>query len=56
MKWYSLREAAEALGIKVRTVREWVRLGKIEAEKDEGGWRWKIKDSEIRRLSDENKD
>ena len=52
---YSLREAAELLGIKVRTIREWIRTGKIQAEKENGGWYWRVPETEIRRLN-ENKD
>ena len=52
---YGLREAATMLGIKVRTLREWIRLGKIEAVKDSNEWYWKIPESEIVRKLDENK-
>lgn len=53
---YSLREAALLLGIKVRTLREWIKLGKIEASKKENGWYWEISESEIvKRLGNENK-
>ena len=47
MKYYTLREAARLLGIQVRTIREWVKLGKIKAEKAENGWYWKIPEEEI---------
>ena len=45
----TLKEAADLLGIRVRTMREWVRNGKIEAEKDENGWRWIIREEEVGR-------
>jgi len=51
MKHYTLREAAIALGIRVRTAREWIKSGKIKAVKAENGWYWKIPESEIERLS-----
>lgn len=34
----TIREAAEALGLKVRTIREWIRKGKIEAGKIGSKW------------------
>ena len=49
-KRYSLREAAPLLGIKVRTLREWIRLGKIQAIKYEVSNRWYITQSEIERV------
>lgn len=57
MRTYSLREAAQLLGIKVRTIREWIKLGKIKAEKSENDWYWMISESEIaRKLADDHKD
>ena len=52
-KRYNLRQAAELLGIKVRTVREWIRLDKIKAEKYECSNRWFITEGEISRLRGE---
>lgn len=43
----TLTEAAKALGIRVRTMREWIKLGKIHAEKAENGWYWMIPEEEI---------
>lgn len=51
MKYYTLQEAAITLKIRVRTVREWIKSGKIKAVKAENGWYWKIPESEIERLS-----
>ena len=48
-KGYSIVQAAEAIGIKVRTVREWIRTGKIKAYKREGSNRWIIPEGEIQR-------
>lgn len=57
MKYYTLREAAAIFGIKVRTMREWLRKGKIKAERSENDWYWKIPETEIMRLQeDDNKD
>lgn len=49
-KGYNLRQAAEALGIKVRTARRWVSIGKIKGKKIPGTKRWLILESEIKRL------
>ena len=43
----TIRQTADALGLKVRTIRQWVRLGKIKAEKH--GQYWYIFDDEIMR-------
>ena len=44
--WYTIIEAAPMLGIKVRTVREWIRMGKIQARKGAKG-KWYISEEEI---------
>lgn len=49
-KNYSIREAAEVLGIKVRTVREWLRRGIVHGKKYENCPMWFIPESEIKRL------
>ena len=49
-KGYNLREVADLLGIKVRTARYWVRIGKINAQKITGTTRWIVFESEIKRL------
>ena len=57
MKMYKMREAAAIFGIKVRTLRQWVRDGKVKAERDGNDWYWLISESEIkRRLSEINAD
>lgn len=53
--YYTIREAANLLGIKVRTVREWIRFGKLNGEKDSKSKRWKIPQNEIERLMNANK-
>ena len=50
---YNVNQAAEALGIKVRTIRQWIHTGKIKAGKYPVSNRWYIAESEIRRLRDE---
>lgn len=47
---YNLNQVADLLGIKVRTVREWVKNGKIRANKLAGSTRWAVSESEIARL------
>ena len=52
-KRYNIKQASELLGIKVRTVREWIKLGKLKAEKYEVSNRWFIYESEIKRVRGE---
>lgn len=49
-KGYNLIQVADALGLKVRTVRQWVKDGKIKATKIPQSRRWIVKESEILRL------
>ena len=53
---YSIRQASVLLGIKVRTVREWIRKGKLRAKKDAHSRRWSISEAEIKRLTNGNED
>ncbi len=52
--YYSTKEAAELLGKRPYTVREWCRLGRINAEKAEFGRgldeEWRISHEEIERI------
>jgi len=50
---YNIRQASTMLGVKVRTIREWIRTGKIEAVKSPKSGRWIIDDCEIRRIKEE---
>lgn len=52
-KNYSIKQASALLGVKVRTVREWIKVGKIKARKYEVSNRWFIPESEIVRLTGE---
>jgi predicted site-specific integrase-resolvase len=56
MEKYNIRDTAQMCGVKVRTVRDWIRRGKIRAEKQENGWYWHIPSSEIKRIRHEDKD
>ncbi len=49
---YGIREAAIRLGMKARTVREWIRNGKIKAHKNTSG-KWVIMESEVGRIIEE---
>ena len=55
-EFYNVRQVANLLGIKVRTVREWIHKGKIIAQKYEVSKRWYVSESEIRRIRNDNKD
>ena len=46
---YGIIEAAVRLGMKARTVREWIRNGKIKAHKNTSG-KWVIMENEIERI------
>lgn len=47
---YNIRQASVELGVKVRTIREWIRSGKIKAVKYNGGTKWYISEEEISRI------
>ena len=51
---FGIVEAAKLLGIKPRTVREWIRNGKLKAHKPAGSYKWLISESEIDRLNSKN--
>lgn len=50
MKSYTIRQASSVLEMSVRTLREWVRNGKIKAVKYPGSNIWRIPESEITRV------
>lgn len=52
-KNYSIKEVAEVLGIKVRTVRDWLRRGIIKAKKYKNSPMWFISESEIEKIQKE---
>lgn len=47
---YSLREVAVACDVKVRTVREWIRKGKIQGYKVENSRHWRFAEDELNRV------
>jgi len=47
---YNLLQVADFLGLKVRTVRQWIHDGKLKATKLEGSRRWVVSESEIKRI------
>lgn len=49
-KFYNLRKTSELLGIKVRTLRDWIVKGKIVAIKYPNGRKWFVSENEIERL------
>lgn len=57
-RYYSLKQTAPLLGIKIRTVREWVKKGQLKAVKMQGSRLWVVPESEILKLqgakNDEN--
>lgn len=54
-KMYNVRQTSNLLGIKVRTVREWIRNGKLKAGKYDVSNRWFVPESEIERLTNGQK-
>ncbi len=57
MDWCNIKEAAKMCGVKVRTVRQWIRDKKIAAKKADNGWYWLISKSELeaKELLNDNK-
>ena len=49
-KAYNIKQSAELLGIKPRTVRQWIYDGKISAIKINGTRYWLIFESQIKKL------
>jgi excisionase family DNA binding protein len=49
--FYNIRHASTLLGVKVRTIREWIKNGKLNAIKYPASNRWYIPASEIDRLT-----
>lgn len=50
-KMYTVRMTSRALGLQERTIREWIRNGKINAVKYEGSRVWHIPENEIKRVA-----
>lgn len=49
-KYYSVRQVANQLGLKTRTVREWIRAGKLLGTKYGVSNRWFVSEAEVKRL------
>lgn len=49
-KEYDLQEASQFLCVQVRTLREWVKNGKIKAKKYSGSGKWIVSREEIERI------
>ena len=49
-QYYKMEELAKLLNVKVRTTREWAKLGKIKAKKIPGTKAWIIPVEEVERL------
>jgi len=49
-RYYNIRQTSDLLGIKVRTVREWIKNGKLKAKKYDVSNRWFIPESEISKI------
>lgn len=49
-KMLNLRQAADVLGLQLRTVREWVRSGRLAGVKMAGSNRWSVPEGEIIRV------
>lgn len=52
---YTLKETAKVLGIQLRTVRQWVKDGKLEAKKYDKCRMWFVSAEEIERKLNEMK-
>lgn len=50
MKYYTIRQVANVTGAKVRTVREWIRLGKLKGVKDPISHRWYFAEKDVKKL------
>lgn len=51
-KYYNLREVAKMTGYKSRTLREWIKQGRLVAKKLPRGRLWLVSETELRRLID----
>ena len=49
-RMYNLYDAANVIGIKIRTAREWIHNGKLKAVKYPNSQRWYVSEKEIKRI------
>ena len=54
-KFYTIRQTANIIGIKVRTVREWLNMGKLEGTKDKVSGRWRIPEESVLKYVEKKK-
>ena len=54
-RMYNIRDTALLLGVKVRTVRQWIKDNRINGIKIAGSNRWSISESEIDRVQKQGK-
>ena len=52
---YTLQEAADELGIQVRTARSWLKKGKLKAEHIDNDRRWFVRWEDVLKLKIEGK-
>lgn len=51
-KMFTIRETSRILGLRERTIREWIHREKLKAVKYTGGRMWHIPESEIQRVTE----
>lgn len=49
---YDIKGVADKVGVKVRTVREWIKNGKIKGEKNPISGRWFFEEKEVNRIAE----
>ena len=54
-RMYNIRDTALLFGVKVRTVRQWIKDNRINGIKIAGSNRWSVSESEIDRVKNQNK-
>lgn len=50
--YVGVKEAADRIGVKVRTIRQWIRNGKIHGEKNPISRRWFFEEEEVNRIAE----
>ena len=54
-RMYNIRDTALLFGVKVRTVRQWIKDNRINGVKIAGSNRWSVSESEIDRVQKQGK-
>ena len=54
-RMYNIRDTALLLGVKARTVRQWIKDNRINGIKIAGSNRWSVSESEIDRVQNQSK-